>query len=105
MWTSGKWDTTGKSWCCRRPGGGASQQSGVTALSERGQEKASELHLYMESESKTDKQNNTEDRLVDSRGEGEGAGTGKRAKGPSAWGGSVTRPAVSSLCCVCRREL
>lgn len=33
------------------------QQSGVTALSERGQEKASELHLYMESESKTDKQN------------------------------------------------
>lgn len=64
------------------------QQSGVTALSERGQEKASELHLYMESESKTDKQNNTEDRLVDSRGEGEGAGDGQNGRrGSSAWGG------------------
>lgn len=31
-------------------------------------------------ESKTDKQNNTEDRLVDSRGEGEGAGDGQNGR-------------------------
>lgn len=59
-------------------------QSRVTAPIETGQEKTSELHLYVESKSKTDKQNkpnaDTENTLVDSRGEGEGAGDGQNGR-------------------------
>lgn len=57
MWTGDKWDTTEKITVLQKAGQQEPQQGRVTVLSETGQEKTLGLHLFVESKSKTNKQN------------------------------------------------